>query len=50
MIGPATVTEAIFRTADRSRVFHPATQTRPAGDGWNEAPAVSDGWQSADGK
>jgi hypothetical protein len=47
MIGPATVTNAIFMTADRSKVFHPAAlQT----DGWSEGPAVSDGWQSTDGK
>ncbi len=47
MIGPATVTNAIFRTADRSRVFHPASQVS---DGWTEGAPVSDGWQSADGK
>ena len=48
LIGPATVGPAIFRTADRDRVFQPATlrtslpETKPVNDGWS----TSDGWQS----
>jgi hypothetical protein len=46
MIGPATVTNAIFNTADRGKVFHPASQTSApqANDNWSTS--SNDGWGS----
>jgi len=46
MIGPATVTNAIFNTADRGKVFHPASQTSApqATDNWSGG--GNDGWGS----
>lgn len=50
MIGPATVQTAIFRTADRSHVFHPAVQASQPSDGFSQGAPVSDGWSSAESK
>jgi hypothetical protein len=47
LMGPAWVTTAIFRTADRATVFQPAAQTTstPTGDGWSGSASNNDGWQ-----
>jgi hypothetical protein len=47
LMGPAWVTTAIFRTADRATVFQPAAQTTVVNqnDGWSGSPTSSDGWQ-----
>jgi hypothetical protein len=59
LMGPASVTPAIFNVADRANVFHPAssagyqtTANKPVAspipsDGWSNGPAVDDGFHSA---
>src|SRR5262245_32120954 len=53
LMGPANVTQAIFRTADRATVFQPATfnsnnaqRIDTPSDGWSASTSPNDGWQS----
>ena len=60
LLGPAWVTNAIFRTADRATVFHPAVETTikpqvdatpaPQNDGWSGTAMNNDGWQPTNGR
>jgi hypothetical protein len=60
MMGPVNVTHAVFNTADREYVFHPAgylptsnEQLQNSNDGWSAGShnnSSTDGWQPTDGR
>jgi hypothetical protein len=57
IIGPASVTHAVFNTADRGSVFHaigyvPASNSTSeiSNDGWSAGSTNNDNWQSSNGR